>query len=225
MKKAIEIIEQSKKNSAEIARIDEILKNTPFNVKKIDSKFIELSEKQNNLQIENMILHDNARRVLYAEVMPIAIEIINKYAGKQYGEKTKQKIKEEFKEKVNCTLYIYASRYSQQITITPLNEKGFNDWFFEYSDFDIYIKHTVNGEKQNILINNKIQKITLDMFYLSNCAAYVDNVTERIEEIKNNFAAAQEAQKALEKACKDFNTLLPRGIEHLNYSYLRSYLL
>ena len=30
MKKALEIIEQSKKNSAEIARIDEILKNTSY---------------------------------------------------------------------------------------------------------------------------------------------------------------------------------------------------
>ena len=222
MKKAIEIIEQSKKNSAEIARIDEILKNTPYSKKIVDDKFVALAQKQVNLQIENRILHDNARRALYAEVMPVAIEIINKYAGKPYGEKTKEKISSALKEKTNCAVYIHHS-YSDELTLVPLNNEGFSGTWFKYNDFNIYTKY-VNGERAAMLIDNKIQPLTLDALVLYDCAAYVENVAERVEEIKATFAAAQKAEKALEDACSAFNKLTPRGIDHITAGHMRNYL-
>ena len=222
MKKANEIIETILKNSAEIARIDETLKKAPYSARRIDSKLIALAEKQINLQIENRILHDNARRAYYAETMPIAIEIINKYAGKAYGEKTKQKIREALIEKANCAVYI-SNRFDGEISLVPLNEEGYSTTIFRYDEFDIYTKY-INGKKEKILIDNKIQMLTMDALVLSNCAEYVDNVSERIAEIKAAFAAAQEAQKTLENACEVFNSLVPRGIDNLYSNSIRSYM-
>lgn len=222
MKKSVEIIETILKNSAEIARIDETLRKAPYSAKKIDSKLIALAEKQINLQIENRILHDNARRALYEEIMPIAIKIINKYAGKPYGEKTKQKIREALIEKANCAVYM-SNRFDGEISLVPLNKEGYSTTIFRYDEFNIYTKY-IDGKKEKILVDNKIQFLTMDALVLSDCAAYVDNVSKRVDEIKAAFTAAQEAQETLENACKQFNSLVPRGIENLYSNHIRSYM-
>lgn len=222
MKKAIDIIAESKKNSNEIKTIDELLKKAPYSVKKIDAELVEKESKRFDLIIANRILHDNARRALYEEVMPIAIDIINQYAGKAYGEKTKEKIRQALIEKTNCSVYITHS-YSDSITIVPLNKDGFSGTYFKYDDFEIYTKY-VDGECASLLIDNKIQRLTMEMLYLSDCAEYVENVNKRVKDIKKAFNAAQEAEKALDNACKEFNALLPKQIDHLSAAHMRNYI-
>lgn len=225
MEKSIVILETIRKNRAEIKKAEEYISEMPFSARKKDAALIAIGEKAEELKIANQILHDNARRAFYAEVMPAALEIINSYAGKSYGEKTKEKIRQALISRANCSVYITASRYTDSITLVPLNEKGFSGTLFNYGDFEIYTKGE-NGERKKIIAdNNKIQALTLDDLYLSDCAEYVDDVRGRVSEIKKTYFAIQEAETALKTACDAFNILLPRGIDRMYSSNTRNYLL
>ena len=72
------------------------------------------------LEIETKIRHDNLRRMIYTEALPIALDILRKYNGKPYGEKTKQKIIDEMKTRFNCALYL-SNSYGGKIDLVPLN--------------------------------------------------------------------------------------------------------
>lgn len=59
----------------------------PIKDEEEENIIIKAAEKMELLQIENKILYDNARRAYVKEVKPILRDVLNKYAGKQYGEK------------------------------------------------------------------------------------------------------------------------------------------
>jgi hypothetical protein len=225
MEKSIVILETIKKNRAEIEKAEEIISSSPFSARKKDAALIAIGEKAENLKIENQILKDNARRAYYAEVMPAALEIINSYAGKSYGEKTKEKIRQALISRANCSVYITASRYTDSITLVPLNENGFSGTMFNYGEFEIYTKGENGDRKKIITDNNKIQALTMEDLYLSDCAEYVDDVPARAAEIKKAYFAIQAAEEALKTACDAFNVLLPRGIDRMYSNNTRNYLL
>ena len=176
------------------------------------------------LEIETKIRHDNIRRMIYNEALPIALDILRKYNGKPYGEKTKTKISAEMKARCNCSLYLY-SGYHEDISITPLNEDGNNHYYFKYDDFRIYAKYR-NGEKRPALsADNKINgAITADDIYLSNCPAIVADPAARAAEILAAFTELKRKQDQFEREITQFNNLLPSGIERRHISSFRNYL-
>lgn len=176
------------------------------------------------LEIETKIRHDNLRRMIYAEALPIALDILRKYNGKPYGEKTKAKISAEMKAHCNCSLYLY-SGYHEDISITPLNEDGNNHYHFNYDDFRIYAKYQ-NGEKRPALdSSNKINgTLTPDDIYLSNCPEIVPDPSARAAEILAAFTELKRKQDQFEREITLFNNLLPSGIERRHISGFRNYL-
>ena len=83
-------------------------------IKNVENELLRLEEKKKDLQITIKILNSNAKIALYNEVLPIVLELLAKYKNKPYGPKTEKKIKDEIKEKTNCSFYIN-ERYNSQL--------------------------------------------------------------------------------------------------------------
>lgn len=221
MKKYIELLEDIKTTNENIRTAEtneQNLINSYMQIENIKSRIerkralektmCQNSEHITNLKITRYILKNNAKIALFNEVIPVALEILKKYNGKPYGEKTRQKICDEVKEKTNCRFYIGGS-WGQSYEVYPANAFG-NEYNIscgtEYTD----------GNKKPLLIDNKIQAVEfseLDLYYISR--EYVENVPERVEELKRLYFEAVKKQEELEIICNAFNSLAVGDIPHI----------
>ena len=184
--------------------------------KAVENDLVKVSEEKKDLQITIKILKSNARIALFNEVLPVALEILAKYAGKPYGEKTKQKISDAVKEKTNCLFYISSRWDSHSFDLYPVDVFG-NDY-----NISCGTKYA-NGSQKQLLIDNKIQLVTFDeleLYYISR--EYVENIPERVEALKKLYAEAVAKQKELETICDNYNGLAVGDIKHI-YSDKRIY--
>ena len=224
MKKFVEILD-------DIKQTNEAIRVAKANEKKLINSYIKLedikdrvtkkkevetdiaanSENIKNLDLTIKILKNNAKIALFYDVLPVALEILAKYSGKPYGEKTRQKISDEIKEKTGCLFYIDSRYSSQSFEVYPV-ECGGNDYNIscgtDYTD----------GDKKPLLINNKIQLVTfeeLTLYYIS--CEYVEDVPRRIEELKTVYNEAVAKQKELESICDHYNSLAVGDISRIYY--------
>lgn len=219
IEKAYQTIKENNK------KIDELV-NTYSNImgfkekiaqkRSVEKDMIELNEEIKDLTITIKILNSNAKIALFNEVMPQVLEVLAKYKNKPYGPKTEQKIKDEIKEKTNCSFYINERYNSQEYHIIPLEFSG-NTYNIECGPkFE-------NGEQKKLLINNKIQVVEfeeLSLYYTSK--EYIENIPQRIKQLKKLYKKAVEKQKELDIVCDEFNSLAVGNIEHI-YSDKRIY--
>ena len=182
----------------------------------VEKDICKLNEEIKGLNITIKILNSNAKIALFNEVMPQALEVLAKYKNKPYGPKTEQKIKDEIKEKTNCSFYINERYNSQEYHIIPLEFSG-NTYNIECGPkFE-------NGEQKKLLINNKIQVVEfeeLSLYYTSK--EYIENIPQRIKQLKKLYKKAVEKQKELDTVCGEFNSLAVGNIKHI-YSDKRIY--
>lgn len=175
------------------------------------------------LEIETKIRHDNIRRMIYDATLPAILEILQKWNGKPYGEKTKQKISDEMKARFNCALYL-SNTYGGKIDLVPLNGEGYTNYNFRYDEFDIFTRYT-DGQRPNILNDNRINgTLTPDEVYLSDCPEIVPDPSARAAEILAAFTELKRKQDQFEREITQFNNLLPSGIERCHISGFRNYL-
>lgn len=177
--------------------------------KAVENEMLENSERKKDLELTRKILKNNAKIALFNEVLPVALEILKKYSGKPYGEKTREKIAEEIKAATNCRLYIGSRYSSQSFEIYPAESCGY--------DYNISCgtKYT-DGNKKPLLIGNKIQLVTFDeleLYYISN--DYVEDVPRRVKELKAVYKEAVAKQKELEHICNRFNALAVGDIPYI----------
>lgn len=176
------------------------------------------------LEIELKIRHDNTRRMVYNATLPAILDIMKKWNGNPYGEKTKQKISDEMKARFNCALYL-SNQYGGKIDLVPLNGEGYTNYYFKYDEFDIFTRYNSDGKQTHVLNDNKINgAITADDIYLSNCPAIVDDPRDRAAEILLEFAELKAKQEQLEHEITKFNKLLPSSIESRHISTFKNYL-
>lgn len=222
MKKFTDIIKEVNKTYQTIKEVEEKtkeLQNTYLNIvnlkerhekrKTVENDLVRLEEKKKDLQITVKILNSNAKIALYNETLPIVLEVLAKYKNKPYGHKTEEKIKDEIKEKINCSFYI-SVRYEQQTYhIIPLE---FSNNIYNIECGAKYI----DGKQKKLLDENKIQALEFDditLYYTSK--EYIENIPKRIKELKRLYTLAVEKQKELEKACSEFNSLAVGNIKHI----------
>lgn len=219
IEKAYQTIKENNK------KIDELV-NTYSNImgfkekiaqkRAVEKDMRKLNEEIKGLTITIKILNSNAKIALFNEVTPQALEVLAKYKNKPYGPKTEQKIKDEIKEKTNCSFYINERYNSQEYHIIPLEFSG-NTYNIECGPkFE-------NGEQKKLLINNKIQVVEfeeLSLYYTSK--EYIENIPQRIKQLKKLYKKAVEKQKELDTVCGEFNSLAVGNIKHI-YSDKRIY--
>ena len=123
MKKFIDILEEIEQTNRAIkeveAREDELVENY-MKREVAENDMIKASEEKKDLQITLKILKSNAKIALFNEILPVALEVLAKYSGKPYGEKTRQKISDEVKAATNCRFYIGSRWGSCSYEIYPV---------------------------------------------------------------------------------------------------------
>lgn len=222
MKKFTEILKDVSKAYQTIKKIDEKteeLQNTYLNIvnlkerhekrKDVENDLVRLEEKKKDLQITIKILNSNAKIALFNEAMPIVLEALTKYKNKPYGPKTEQKIKDEIKEKANCSFYISERYGSQTYNIIPL-EFSSNSYNIECG------AKCIDGKQKKLLEENKIQVLEfndLTLYYTSK--EYIDNIPKRIKELKRLYKKAYEKQQELATICSEYNNLAVGNIKNI----------
>lgn len=166
--------------------------------KNVENDIVKLNEEKSDLTLAIKILRHNAKVALFNEVIPVALKILEKYKGKPYGEKTRQKICNEVNAATGCRFYINTNKiniYGNADDITC----GTND-------------------RVPFLIDNKIQIVDfseISLWYEKN--EYVEDIPKRIEELKAAYIAAYEMQNELEKACSKYNDLAVGDIAYIRF--------
>ena len=222
MKKFNEIIKEVNKTYQKIKEVEEKtkeLQNTYLTImdlkdrhekrKTVENELVRLEEKKKDLQITIKILNSNAKIALYSETLPIVLEVLAKYKNKPYGPKTEEKIKDEIKEKTNCSFYISTRYSSQEYHIIPLE--------FSNNNYNIEcVSKCIDGKQKKLLDENKIQVLEfndLALYYASK--EYIDNIPKRIKELKRLYRKAYEKQQELEKICSEYNNLAVGNIKNI----------
>lgn len=222
MKKFTEILKDVSKAYQTIKKIDEKteeLQNTYLNIvnlkerhekrKDVENDLVRLEEKKKDLQITIKILNSNAKIALFNEAMPIVLEVLTKYKNKPYGPKTEEKIKDEIKEKTNCSFYISTRYSSQSYHIIPLE--------FSNNNYNIECgTKCIDGKQKKLLDENKIQVLNfndLTLYYTSK--EYIDNIPKRIKELKRLYKKAYEKQQELAVICSEYNNIAVGNIKNI----------
>lgn len=222
MKKFNEIIKEVNKTYKKIKEVDEKtkeLQNTYLNImdikerhekrKTVENELVRLEEKKKDLQITIKILNSNAKIALFNDTLPIVLEVLAKYKNKPYGPKTEKKIRNEIKEKINCSFYISDRYSSQEYHIIPL-EFSCNTYNIECG------AKYIDGKQKKLLDENKIQALEfsdITLYYTSK--EYIDNIRKRIKELKRLYKKAYEKQQELATLCSEYNSLAVGNIKNI----------
>ena len=171
-----------------------------------------LSDEIYTAEVMQRILYANARAALIAEALPVILKACEPYSGKPYGEKTKEKIREEVK-KAGYGFYFDGYKTSR-INIYKLSSDGYftnretgEGTAAAYDDAGHIAQFLTDDNKLNIA--NVVIK------------AYSDKYTEKPAQAARKTAKAikayQEATKALESQRRDLCDLLPAGLKEPEY--------
>ena len=171
-------------------------------------------------EIIRSIEHDNDRIMVYNRAMAGIIDILKKYAGKQYGPKTKERMRDELKAFCGCSWYI-DNEY--RFCIVPLNNEGYHDYHFKYGDFDVYLVQP--NVKRIISSDNRICKdLEFTDFFLSGCHEYVQDPVAHADEIIASFGVLKEQYNKFESMINVFNSMLPSGIDRRHITGFKNYI-
>lgn len=177
--------------------------------RKVEDEMCKLNEEIKDLTITIKILNSNAKIALYSETMPVVLEVLAKYKNKPYGPKTEEKIRDEIKEKTNCSFYISDRYNSQEYHIIPLEYSG-NTYNIECGS------KYVDGKHKKLLDDNKIQVPELnDLTIYYSSKEYIDNIPKRIKELKRLYKKAYEKQQELDALCSEYNSLAVGNIKKI----------
>ena len=171
-------------------------------------RIAETQEIITNGKLKLKLMQNNARISLFNEVMPITLEVLQKYNGKAHGEKTSQKIRDEIKEKTNCYVYMNSGSFR----IVPCGTVG-NTYNVECGT------RYINGNKKPLLIDNKINVVSmedLEVCYINR--TYFEDLDVTVAELKRIHEEAKKKQEELKTLCSQFNKLSVEGIANLNHT-------
>ena len=162
-------------------------------------------ETTKNLSLTIKFMQNNARIALFNDVMPVLLDILSKYKGKPYGEKTREKIAKELEERIGARAYIGTRYDTDEIRIYPSNSFG-----------NTYTITVGTKPNEHILIDNKIQILPIESFsiwYINK--RYFEDIQAAIDEMETLYNKAYSMQKELDSVCSAFNKYAVEGIESI----------
>ena len=149
--------------------------------------------KNEESKIKIAILTQNAKRAFFAENIGKICEIWNSYAGKKYGEKTAEKIRDELRTATGAGVWISRKYNETQITIYLQRANGCAMLPNNETEINAYIKDYTPTDDEH-----KIKPLDAGAFVVYWCGAYVDDIDEHTRK----FYEAREALKVAEENAK-----------------------
>lgn len=189
-------------------RADKAWALDPETQKRIDEyteRSAEAERNENHARMAYYISADNARRALIEELTVAACEILNKYAGKAYGEKTSKKICAEIEARTNYRAYIKQEYSRSTISFYPETWVGYRE------DLKASYYSVTDAAPAPILIDNKIQPTKPENWSPDFCNPYQDDGTpaEIAAAVIQAYKAAEDAYKAYQAAQSAYNQITP----------------
>lgn len=152
---------------------------------------------------------ENETRLETEENLSALEDVLMKYNGKRYGERTEEKIREAFKEKTGAWVFIHRPRYNgASVTISFSRNNGYITAY----KAELFPRY-VDGVVKNILEDNVIHAENLKHYVLMDCRAYDGNIEETAENFLKASEALRAAKEALKAAQADYNNLKPTNIK------------
>lgn len=211
MKTLNEIREERQANAAKIAELNE---KTERAVNRWRTKepcpedFATLGAELATAKKIGLILKNNYNHRLAADVLPALVEILKKYNGKKYGEKTQEKMREEFKAMTGCGLYLQRVSFSQKCNHAKIYEMRDGYKRGEEIEFCTALNTYIIND------DNIIQAQPADSFGLYDYHEYIENPAERVAELAEKKKELDELRNAFNKAVDAYNALTVNGIDH-----------
>ena len=172
--------------------------------KENEKKIMELSEAVYLDNVTLKILDNNMKAAAVAEVLPVIAEVLKKYNGKPYGDKTREKIRNELK---TATGYYISFHEREKITI-------YNAAIQYDNDAVIYTGY----ETPVITSDNRIDAGALEN--AKNRYKYAENPAAEAKKLVKLYNKARAAYKEAEEALSAYNTAAPINLHkslHNNY--------
>lgn len=167
---------------------------------------IAISEDVYRLKLENAVLRENAKASFAAYALPIIAEACSKYNGKQYGEKTQEKIRDEVRAH-GIGFYFQGYISKTTLNIYAPNNEGY------WNGLDNLELHAMNYNKPFVTEDNKldfdIDNVNQRYKYTGSPATQVDKIIKRYKAYQAAMEKAKEQEKAL-------NDILPESLGHYN---------
>ena len=208
MKTLNEIREERQANAARVAELNE---KTDRAVNRWRTKepfpedFAALGAELATAKQIGLILKNNYNYRLAADVLPALVEVLKKYNGKKYGEKTQEKMREEFKAMTGCGLYLARFTFSQKCTHIYEMRDGYRAG--EEIEFFTANAYIINDD-------NIIQAQPADAFKLYDYSEYIENPAGRVAELAEKKKELDDMRNAFNKAVDAYNALTVNGIDH-----------
>lgn len=177
-------------------------------------RIAELSNKIYIAEVATRILQANARAALINEATPVILKACEKYNGKPYGEKTRDKIREE----VRAAGYsFYFEGYEDyRIIVYELNKEGYKTPAMTEATA------TANDEAGHLdRFITKENKLNIANVIIKPADTYTENPTKAAAEVAKAINKYSEATKALESQRRELCKILPEGIK--NPEWIREY--
>ena len=221
------IEKQIRKNGEKAAALDEALKAAKWSERNAP-EIVKQAQEAELLRVENAILKDNARRAFVMELLPVALDELKKYAGKPYGEKTKDKISEAFHARTGHKFYISRNNYTTILSFICLNAQGYSGTgIFSYKDTDAETVWTGGTSNTVLTAENKIDPdaLTVENFRVVYCNEYDETPRATARAIIKANAALNAAREKYEDMCSKYNRLIPSKMKQANpHEYGKIYL-
>ena len=144
-----------------------------------------MKQENEKIYIKIKCLKHNAELTFISEIFPLISEIFKPYYGKPYGEKTREKIYREIKEKYNLSFYFYDNR---EMVFNRLSDQG-------YSVGDPLHVHA--SYEAPFLTDNKINDLS-GVQIVTYKRPYIENVNKHVNDL---YKAYDNAQKAYNDFC------------------------
>lgn len=167
-----------------------------------------LSRKENYLHLVLKLQRYNLQVAALEELKPVIIQVLEKYQNKQYGPKTKDKIRNEFKELTGFYISFFDKNYHTEIYAI---------------DYDHHFSLNIDSDNDHkVLVNNRIQLIEADHLKVYRVNEYINDIPGHIEKMKQAYSTLQEKYKEFDAAMHNYNELCRGDVETVPYCYLNT---
>lgn len=160
-----------------------------------------------DLKIARELMRHNAKLALFHDVMPVAVEVWQNYAGKAYGPKTESKIMDEIQQKTGARVCVVTRYEQEEITIYHASMRGYK----------ITCGLGMTSDKKDhlrLLVDNKLTPKPFEAFSVwYEKTTYYDDIPAAVEQMKKLYADVVEKKRELEHACSLFNAYAVEGID------------
>lgn len=161
-------------------------------------------------EFKNLVLKNIEESKKAIVLLPKVYELLKKYAGKKIGDKTKEKINNELKEKYNCTYYIS----DNELTIIPHKNN--------YS-YCVYYKYYIGYQLS--FWDNENKFVLPDLQEFKSYNKYIDfinnniNVDSYINDLESTYNNIIKLNNQLSDEMKKMGSVLYSALYNENHLY------